>query len=301
MRDELKDKLRQVFSRMVKHDIGIAILPHIDAGGKIQQWRNWVVFDPAEPYAGYSYEDLMLETIADALAESVTPKTRIELALSGEMGTSLFQYPETYRTIVHKLRERPDLKQLKLGISLNHGGIAGRNNPTGAKDIQLSDEKRQHMQSLIDECDFVGMSFYAPVNISPTPDDFVRGIERFMNEFKQHGLTVPTSKPMQFSEVGIGGRRVIRGTTDPDKAVQTPWEGTANPRSNPWKQPPMQKLRRQYHDALIHFLAEQPAPWRVSGAFFWSMGSWDPVGHGSAEFADPDIMAAIEKHNRSVP
>ena len=74
-----------------------------------------------------------------------------------------------------------------------------------------------------------------------------------MNEFKQHGLTVPTSKPMQFSEVGIGGRRVIRGTADPDKAVQTPWEGTANPRSNPWKQPPMQKLRRQYHDALIHF------------------------------------------------
>jgi mannan endo-1,4-beta-mannosidase len=301
MRDELKDKLRQVFSRMVKHDMGIAILPHIDAGGKIQQWRNWVVFDPAEPCAGYSYEDLMLGTIADALAESVAPKTRIELALSGEMGTSLFQYPESYRTIVRKLRTRPDLRQLKVGISLNHGGIAGRNNPTGAKDIELSDEKREQMQSLIDECDFVGISFYAPVNISPTTDDFVRGIDRFMNEFKQHGLTVPKSKPLQFSEVGIGGRRAIRGTTDPDKAVQTPWEGTANPRSNPWKQPPMQKLRRQYHDALIHFLAEQPAPWRVSGAFFWSMGSWNPLGHGSAEFADPDIMTSIEEHNRSVP
>src|SRR5688572_20397053 len=122
-----------------------------------------------------------------------------------------------------------------------------------------------------------------------------------MNEFKQHGLSVPTSKPMQFSEVGIGGRRTIRGTADPEKAVQSPWEGTANPRNNPWKHPPMQKLRRQYHDALIHFLAEQPAPWKVSGAFFWSMGSWDPLGHGSAEFADPDIMASIEKHNRSVP
>jgi mannan endo-1,4-beta-mannosidase len=301
MRDELKDKLRQVFSRMEKHDMGIAILPHIDAGGKIQQWRNWVVFDPTEPYAGYSYVDLMLGTIADALAESVMPTTRIEMALSGEMGTSLFQYPESYRTIVRKLRTRPDLKQLKLGISLNHGGIAGRNNPTGAKDIELSDEKRQQMQSLIDECDFVGMSFYAPVSISPTTDDFVRGIDRFMNEFKQHGLTVPTNKPLQFSEVGIGGRRAIRGTTDPDKAVQMPWEGTADPRNNPWKQPPMQKLRRQYHDELIHFLADQPAPWRVTGAFVWSMGSWDPLGHGSAEFADPDIMAAIEKHNRSVP
>ena len=74
----------------------------------------------------------MLGTIADALAESVTPKTRIELALSGEMGTSLFQYPESYRTIVRKVRAAPDLKQLKLGISLNHGGIAGRNNPDGS-------------------------------------------------------------------------------------------------------------------------------------------------------------------------
>ena len=67
------------------------------------------------------------------------------------------------------------------------------------------------MQSLIDDCDFVGMSFYAPVSVRPTPDDFVRGIERYMNEFKEYGLSVPTTKPMQFSEVGIGGRRATGG------------------------------------------------------------------------------------------
>lgn len=298
MRGELKEKLRRIFAQMVEHNMDIAILPHIDAGGKVQQWRNWVVFDPTETYSGYSYDGLMLGTIVDALAETVTPETRVELALSGEMGTSLFTYPESYRNVIRKLRNRSDLKQLLVGISLNHGGIAGHNSPTGANDIELSDDERQQMQSLIDECDFIGMSFYAPVSVSPTPDDFVRGIERFMNEFKQHGLTIPTTKPMQFSEVGIGGRRMRNGKTDPGKAVETPWEGTADPSENPWANSTMRQLRRDYHTALIQFLVDQPAPWRVSSAFFWSMGSWDPLGHGQSEFSDSDIMSAVERLNR---
>ncbi|MEX0641861.1 MAG: cellulase family glycosylhydrolase [Pirellulales bacterium] len=299
MREELKAKLRQVFARMVTHNMAISILPHIDAGGRVRQWRNWVDFDPLESYSGYTYDDLMIGTIANALAETAREATEIEMALSGEMGTSLFLYPESYRTIVRRLRERPELKKLKIGISLNHGGIAGRGNPTGAKEIRLSDDMRQQMQSLIEDCDFIGMSFYAPVSVSPTPDDFVRGIERFMGEFQQYGLSVPTTKPMQFSEVGIGGRRARSVAVEPAKAAETPWEGTANPRDNPWAPPPMHELRREYHDALLRFLAEQPARWPVSAAFLWSMGSWDPLGHGRSEFADAEIMAAIEKHNRA--
>ena len=158
------------------------------------------------------------------------------------------------------------------------------------------------MQALIDDCDFVGMSFYAPVTVSPTPDDFVRGIDRFMGEFKQYGLSVPTTKPMQFSEVGIGGRRLRSGEEpDPTKAVETPWEGTAFPRNNPWRDESMRSLRRQYHAALLQFLAQQPARWHVSAVFVWSMGSWDPIGLRQPEFADPEIIAAIEKHNRAVP
>jgi hypothetical protein len=301
MHKKLGNELRQIFARMVERDMAIYILPHIDAGGKVRQWRNWVNFDPLESYSGYSYSDLMLGTITDALAETTKPKTHIEMALSGEMGTSLFRYPESYRKIIRQLRARPQLEQLKLGISLNHGGIAGKRNPTGAKDVQLSGDKRQQMQVLIDDCDFVGMSFYAPVTVSPTPDDFVRGIDRFMGEFKQHGLSVPTTKPMQFSEVGIGGGRLRFGEDpDPSKAVQSPWEGTANPRNNPWRDDAMRSLRRQYHSALIQFLSQQPAQWRVSAVFFWSMGSWDPINPRQPEFADPEIIAAIEKHNRSV-
>jgi hypothetical protein len=300
MRKNLSDALRRVFARMAEHDMAIYILPHIDAGGRVRQWRNWVDFDPLESYGGYNYAELVLGTIADALAETAKPDTHIEMALSGEMGTSLFRYPAAYRKVVRHLREQPKLKQLKLGISLNHGGIAGRGNPVSAKGVQLSRENLEQLQKLIDECDFVGMSFYAPVSVSPTSSDFVRGIDRFMNEFKQYGLSVPTTKPLQFSEVGIGGGQRSREQPNASKAVAAPWEGTANPRNNPWREESMQSLRRQYHLALLEFLTKQPAQWRVSSAFFWSMGSWDPIGQRQSEFADSEIIAEVEKHNRAV-
>jgi hypothetical protein len=114
-------------------------------------------------------------------------------------------------------------------------------------------------------------------------------------------LTVPTTIPMHFSEVGIGGGRRRDSASDAAKAVAAPWEGTANAQDNPWTDEALRDLRRQYHEALLKFLATQPARWRVSAAFFWSMGSWDPLGHGHPGFADAEILAAIERHNRPLP
>ena len=62
----------------------------------------------------------------------------------------------------------------------------------------------------------------------------------------------------------------------------------------------MQQLRRQYHSALLQFLDEQPARWRVSAAFFWSTGSWDPQGIRHPVFADPEISREIRAHNQKV-
>jgi hypothetical protein len=240
---------------------------------------------------------LMLETLIDSLEPTAHDETHIELALSGEMGTSLFRYPASYRQIMRRVRDQTRLKHLKLGISLNHGGIAGENNPTGAENLKLSEEGRAQMQSLIDECDFIGMSFYRPVRLPPSVDDFVRGIDHFMGEFQSHGLSVPNTTPMHFSEVGIGGGHNQAPTADSALAVQTPWAGTANPRDNPWRHPPMQHLRRQYHAALLEFLATQPARWHVSAAFLWSMGSWDPQNIQHRDFADAEIIDAIGRHN----
>jgi hypothetical protein len=301
MRRELKDALRQIFAKMVEHDMAIYILPHIDPGGEIRTWRNWVDFDPVVRYSGYSYEQLMIDTLAEALSESVKSDTRVEMALSGEMGTSLFRYPKSYQAMIDRLRARPQLKQLKIGISLNHGGIAGRGNPTGVPDIKLNDDERKSLQAVIDASDFVGMSFYRPVRVNPTTVDFVRGIDDYMGEFEEFGLNVPTSKPLQFSEVGIGGGHDEDDVApDPAKAAATPWGGSGNPSDNPWRDPAVQALRRQYHRELLKFLKTQPARWQVSAAFFWSMGSWDPLGLRNPEFEDPQITTAVERHNRGV-
>jgi hypothetical protein len=218
------------------------------------------------------------------------------------MGTSLFRYPESYRKIARRLRERGDLGQLKVGISLNHNGIAGRDNPTGAPDIELNDEGRARMQALVDECDFVGMSFYRPVTVWPRTGDFVRGVDHFMEEFRDYGLSVPPTMPLHFSEVGIGGGHDEEDVAaDPASAVEMPWAGSGDSRVNPWKDSAMQELRRQYHRALLKFLERQPARWRVSAAFFWSTGSWDPQGIRHPQFADPEIQREIEAHNKRIP
>jgi hypothetical protein len=145
------------------------------------------------------------------------------------------------------------------------------------------------------------MSFYRPVSETPRVADFVRGVDHFMEEFRGHGLSVPFTKPIHFSEVGIGGgHEDDEATSDPAEAVQTPWAGSGNPRINPWRQPAMQQLRRQYHRALLQFLEEQPARWAISAAFFWSTGSWDPQGIHHPEFADPDIVKAIRAYNQRI-
>ena len=88
----------------------------------------------------------------------------------------------------------------------------------------------------IDECDFVGMSFYRPVSVTPRVSDFVRGVDYFMEEFRNHGLSVPTTMPMHFSEVGIGGGHEDADVaSEPAKAVETPWDGSGDPRTNPWR------------------------------------------------------------------
>ncbi len=120
-----------------------------------------------------------------------------------------------------------------------------------------------------------------------------------MGELEGHGLSVPATKPMHFSEIGIGGGHDGDVTNNPAKAVETPWEGTADPRQNPWRHEAMWQLRRQYHRAMLDFLSRQPAKWRVSAAFFWSTGSWDPQGNQQPVFADPEIVHAIERHNRA--
>lgn len=344
MRQQLINQLKRVFARAEERGMDIAILPHIDAGGAVQEWRNWIDFSPTKLYGGYSYETLMIDSIAAALAETTGENTEVELALAGEMGKSVFKYPEEYLKMAERIRSRGEagaerakraestaatrsakqfeagsrelaasnnvsiespkrvqVANLKIGISLNHDQVAGESNPTfgDGGTVELTDEQRKGVQALIDRCDFVGMSFYRPVNVDVSPDDFVRGIDYFMSQLAQHGLEVSAGTELHFSEVGIGGAHDGKPTDEPEDAVKSPWEGSADPAQNPWSaNASMRALRLRYHEALLEFLTKQPARWHVSGAFFWSMGSWDPQGMQHDEFADEKILKSVKAHNQ---
>lgn len=47
--------------------------PHFLAGG----WRNALVFDPLVKYGNFSYYDVMLRPIAQALNAVITPDTQV--------------------------------------------------------------------------------------------------------------------------------------------------------------------------------------------------------------------------------
>lgn len=47
------------------------------AGG----WRNGLLFDPAKKYGNFSYQEIMLNPLADALAQVATSSTKIYFAM----------------------------------------------------------------------------------------------------------------------------------------------------------------------------------------------------------------------------
>ena len=64
--------------------------------------------------------------------------------------------------------------------------------------------------------------------------------------------------------------------------------------------PELRELRRQYHAALLEFLASPSGPQPVTAAFLWSHSSWDPMNRESSANFDPSIFEAIRRHNARV-
>ena len=86
--------------------------------------------------------------IVEALEETVTKKTKVELALTGEMGKTIFAYPDSYMKIIDDLRTKSKIKHLKLGPSINFNEVAGRH--------FVTQETRELVQKLFKKSDFLG-------------------------------------------------------------------------------------------------------------------------------------------------
>jgi hypothetical protein len=295
MREEIGTALRTAFAEAVKRGLEINVLPQIDASGAITEWRNFFDFDPAAKLAGFSYEQAMLDTIVTALEAAVPAGHPVEMSLEGEMGCSLFTHPDAWRGILERLRARGKLTKLRLGISANYEGVAGKVVPNAAQ--------QEGMKKLIGTGDFVGLSCYAKTGHPPVAADFTACVDQFCREFADAGSPIPLDKPLRFTELGHGG-----GGFDADWKLTVPgplvermgkaaFFGTPDTEKNPWTTPERVAFRRAFYNAALEFLATQPARWRVEQAYLWTFGSWDVHGIQEPAFADPDIAAAIRRHS----
>lgn len=291
-RAAFREALAETFRSAAEHDMEIAVVAHLNSAGPVHDWRNNFVFDPLVEYRGYTYGQAMLQPIVEALRTTPLAKKEVDFAVAGEMGRSVFDHPSSYTTLLRQLRANARLPRLRLGVSLNFTHVAGEGRDPAP--VPPETNRLPAAQALFDACDFLGMSNYRWFEPPPQPGQFRQAVDAMLDELKKHGVLWDAAKPVHFTEIGIGGgmpgRRVA---TTPREAARTPWEGFGPRQPNPWNDPSLRKLRREYHDALLKFLASQSKRPRVSSAYLWSEGSWDPIGTLDAGFEDGAILQQI--------
>ncbi len=285
----LAARLSAAVATAEQNGLQVSLLPHIDTAGSIQEWRNQLDIDPEQIHRGYSYDSALIGPLLTAASRSTKP---VLLSLAGEMGRSVFRYPDAYLRMQQRCRQRA-IPQLRVGLSLNFSQVGGNE--------ALTTSSRRSLQKLLERCDFLGLSNYRPFSLPPTPQMFAHSVRAFQQELASQGLRVPIGMPLHLSEVGLGGGNNRQGKFSPAVAAETPWEGRGLGKDNPWQSAAMRNLRRTYHDALLSFLQtadtnKQDGP--LTAAYLWSEGSWDPLGIDRQEFRDPSIVQRMLKHNR---
>lgn len=288
---EFKKSLEDAFSEAVAYNLDISILVHLNSSGEIHDWRNNFLFDPLKEHNGYSYQEALINPIAEVLAETIKPKTKINFSIAGEMGRSVFSFPDSYANMLEALRNDNRLANCQMGISFNFSSVNGEAKPITASPISLD--------QLIQRCDFVGLSQYRGFELPAVANDFQLAKQAFLEEMKQAGVEIPTEMPLHFSEVGIGGTSKGRDSK-PQETAHEPWTGTDDPEKNPWESPEMRRLRIEYHLALLEFLSKPSRQNPVTEAFLWSEGSWDPMDMNDRGFSDQAIIELIQMHNEKV-
>ncbi len=311
--------------RAAEKKLDLAIVPHIDGDGPYESrlWRNQAVFHPLEKFDGFSYFDILINPIIKAL-DSLEGgfKQRIDFALQGEMGATVFHYPYGYLTIARHLHETLDEKapELRVGISLNGNRIAGNDVGTlpSPGDYQREEvylpnfqknpapgvAQKENTLALFSYIDFLGMSHYGKLiqPERPTVLDFDDYVHDFAVELKAFDVDLTqffspsNNKEFHLSEFGHGG-------TSPGE----PYLG-ANPfsRQNPWESSQNRDVLCGYFEAAGLFLSgtAKSVRWGADKAFVWNLGSWDIQGIYEGDpladqYKQPNIVTLIKQYHAS--
>jgi hypothetical protein len=238
------------FKEALLHGYTIYVRPHLDDGTGQGAWRNGLLFKPKEVYEGFSYYDIMLAPIADALREAVQAvaeegslKERpvIYFATQGEMSATIMRFSREWGSMTEDLRARVEgglgLADVKIGVGLNFNrlddttsisktygssriswllwAVDAEGQAGNAPEIDVVSLRQLFNQQL----DFVGISAYAPfTGPGMTLNEFENSAFTFGEAMAEYGIDIrglvtAGKLDLQYSEFGIGGGNSYAGTT----------------------------------------------------------------------------------------
>jgi hypothetical protein len=249
--NQFRDGMSLCFAEALRQGITIYVRPHLDDGTGAGSWRNGLLFKPAEKYGGFSYDDIMLAPLADALntaykqaaAEQVLPPNPVVyFGLQGEMSATIMRHPGDWGALTSPLRNRilggdSNLVSVKMGVGMNFNrldDVTSTNQQFGSSRLSwlfwsmdpegsgrgAPDINTAALQSLFaSQLDFVGISAYAPVSGPGLRlQEFENSAFEFGNDMASYGVDIAGlvnsgQLELQYSEFGIGGGNSYSGLT----------------------------------------------------------------------------------------
>lgn len=288
------ESLSNCLSPLLKNNIEITILPHID-DKDAKVWRNHIEFNPEIKYQGYSYIDALITPIIEVLRES---GSKVFFNLTGEMGNTLFNHAKVYNHISKEIKKSNI--HFKVGVGLNFNKVNGDANPNKIQ--------RKELQNLFNDLDFIGFSNYKAVRANKDHSQFEDAIWDFMKELKGFGIKIKKDKEIHFSEIGIGGGASKYDGHTPAKsfneALGSPYSGIHVPYSkevDPWQRQSVKKARHFYYYTLAKYLS-QKKKYNLTRAYLWNVGSWDfmNIYPGTWGYEDKELTSYLLEYNSTL-
>ena len=76
-----QSSMAQCIGAAVSAGLNVAVSPHLDDGLGYGGWRNGLLLNPVENYGGMTYQDFMLNPLADAINSVITDNTQVDFAM----------------------------------------------------------------------------------------------------------------------------------------------------------------------------------------------------------------------------
>lgn len=292
--------------------LNLAVNARVDDGRSLGGWRNTLDFSPALKYGKYSYEEAILNPLADMLSAAAAVGSQVEFTLQGEMGATVFFHPQEWIEVIGRIRNRIVTARaldnragpVLIGLGANNlkacgcqyvgivdayeylGNLSATFDPSIYPDIPSV--KKAYLAA-----DFLGISAYIPM---PTPQFQVCQLEGLLERMDQElglynmslGELTTGGTELHYSEYGLGGGTSQNGdrpATTAEESAYTPFFGIGGSYAcskdpfdmcHPDVPNPVRDYRRYYYAKSAEYFQKGGCKYKgTKRAFIWSLGSWD--------------------------